>query len=243
MSQPTITVNQFIFDAYQLVSASSPTVPLHGNDLQVGLNVLNRLLDQYSANGLMLTISQQVDFLLEIGQGTIYSGEPTYVPTPDITSPGRLANLLNAWVTLDNVTYPLIDEKQTEFFSSYKYAPLAGLPRYIIIQPQTNLTAIQVYPAPSQPYLLSLYAKWTLPYLTLGGQMSELPTYYYMYLQFAVAKYYAVYKARAEAWTPLLESMYRDLEKDMVAASTQNLDININNESWLNGAWRVRSGI
>jgi hypothetical protein len=249
MSQPTITVNEFIFDSFQIISAATPTVPLHGNDLQVGLNILNRLMDQYSATGLMITVSQQVDYLLSIGQGTVTNGNADYVPTPDInptsvpTCPGRLANLINAWITLDNVTYPLIDESRTEFWSSYKYAPLMGLPRYIIIQPQTNLTVIQVYPGPSQPYLLSLYAKWQLPYLTLGGQMGELPTYYFMYLQFALAKYLAVYKARMEAWTPQLEGMFRDLEKDMIASSSTNLDININNESWLNGAWRVRAGI
>ena len=73
--------------------------------------------------------------------------------------------------------------------------------------------------------------------------MSELPTYYFMYLQFALAKYLALYKGRSEAWTEKLEATYITLKKDMEAASSTNLDININNESWLNGAWRVRAGI
>lgn len=243
MSEPQQSVRSFVTDSYQIISAATPTVPLQGNDLSMGINILNRLLNQYAANGLMITVSQQVDYLLEINQGSITIGEPDYVPTPDITSPGRLVNLLNAWVTLDNVTYPLIDESRTEFFSSYKYAPLMGLPRYVIVQPQTNLTVVQVYPGPSQPYLLSIYGKWQLSSLTSNDDMSSLPSYYFMYLQFALAKYLAVYKARAAAWTPMLEEMYLTLEKDMVAASSTNLDININNESWLNGAWRVRAGI
>lgn len=243
MSEPQQSVRSFVTDSYQIISAATPTVPLQGNDLSMGINILNRLLNQYAANGLMITVSQQVDYLLEINQGSITIGEPDYVPTPDITSPGRLVNLLNAWVTLDNVTYPLIDESRTEFFSSYKYAPLMGLPRYVIVQPQTNLTVVQVYPGPSQPYLLSIYGKWQLRSLTSNDDMSSLPSYYFMYLQFALAKYLAVYKARAAAWTPMLEEMYLTLEKDMVAASSTNLDININNESWLNGAWRVRAGI
>lgn len=246
MSEPQQSVRSFLQDSFQIVSAATPTVPLQGSDLSTGLAVLNRLLNQYSANGLMITVSQQVDFELGIGQGTITIGDATYVPTPDLTPPtcpGRLANLLNSWITLDGVTYPLIDESRTEFFSSYKYEPLAGLPRYVIVQPQTNLTVFQVFPSPSQPYLLSIYGKWQLQSLTVNDDMSSLPSYYYMYLQFALAKYLAVYKARAEAWTPMLEEMYRDLEKDMVASSSTNLDININNESWLNGAWRVRAGI
>lgn len=243
MSEPQQSVRSFINDSYQIISAATPTVPLQGNDLSMGINILNRLLNQYAANGLMITVSKQVDYMLSIGQGEITLGEPNYVPTPDITSPGRLVNLLNAWVTLQNVTYPLIDESRTEFFSSYKYATLAGLPRYIIVKPETNLTVVQVFPAPSQPYALSIYGKFQLNTLTANDDMSELPSYYYMYLQFALAKYLSVYKARASSWTPMLEEMYLTLEKDMVAASSVNLDVNINNESFLNGAWRVRSGI
>lgn len=243
MSEPQQSVRSFVQDAYQIVSASTPTVPLHGNDLSQGVAILNRLLNQYSANGLMITVSKQVDFLLNIGQREVTFGAADYVPTPDITSEGRLVNLLNAWVTLQNVTYPLIDESRTEFYSSYKYDTLDGLPRYVIVVPQTNLTTVRVFPGPSQPYNLSVYAKFQLNQLTSNDDMSELPSYYYMYLQFALAKYIAVYKGRMSAWTPDLESMYRDLEKDMIAASSTNLDININNESWLNGAWRVRAGI
>ena len=249
MSEPQQSVRSFATDATQLVSAATPTVPLQGNDLSVAITVLNRLMNQYSATGLMITVSKQVDYLLSIGQGTVTIGDASFTPTPDInpvsvpTCPGRLANLLNAWITLDNVTYPLIDESRTEFWSSYKYAPLMGLPRYVIVQPETNLTRLQVYPGPSQPYLLSMYGKWQLQSVTANDDMSSLPSYYYMYLQFALAKYWAAYKARMAAWTPELEGMYKELKADMEATSSQNLDININNESWLNGAWRVRSGI
>ena len=243
MSEPQQSVRSFINDSYQIISAGSPTVPLHGNDLSQGIAILNRLLNQYSANGLMITVSKQVDFMLGIGQGTIKIGEPDYTPTPDIVTPGRLVNLLNAWVTLQNVTYPLIDESRTEFYSSYKYATLTGLPRYIIIVPQTNLTSVQVFPGPSQPYQLSLYGKFQLSALTANDDMGELPSYYYMFLQFALAKYISVYKSRAAAWTPMLEQMLQDLEKDMVASSSTNLDIITNQESWLNGSYRVRAGI
>ena len=243
MPQPTLTVREFCNDSFQLVSAATPTVPLQGSDLSTAIRILNQLLNQYSANGLMITVTKQVDFVLGIGQNELTFGESDFTPTPDITSEGRLVNLLNAWVTLNNVTYPLIDESRTEFYSSYKYDPLVGLPRYVIVIPQTNLTTVRVFPGPSQPYNLSVYAKFQLGVLTSNDDMSELPTYYFMYLQFALAKYLALYKGRSEAWTEKLEATYITLKKDMEAASSTNLDININNESWLNGAWRVRAGI
>ena len=241
--QPTITVRDFLNTSYQLISASSPTVPLVGNDQTIALNVLNTLLQQYGANGLMITISKQVDFEVGIEQGFITFGEPNYIPTPDVTTEGRLVNLLNAWVYLEGITYPLIDESRTDFFSSYKYEPLKGLPRYIIVMPENNLTTVQIFPAPSQVYTLSVYGKFQVNSFSINDSMSELPTYYQLYLQYALAKHLAAFKGRAEAWTPFLEGMYRDLEKDMQAASSVNLDINTNTESWLNASWRVRAGI
>ena len=37
------TVKQFVTDAYQLISANSPTVPLQGNDMLKGVQFLNEL--------------------------------------------------------------------------------------------------------------------------------------------------------------------------------------------------------
>lgn len=243
MPQPSITVRDFVTNSYQIINASSPTVPLHGSDLSIGITILNQLLNEYSSTGLMITVSKQIDFNLNIGQNEVTFGPADFVPTPDITTEGRLVNLLNAWVSLNGVTYPLIDESRTEFYSSYKYDPLIGLPRYVIVIPQTNITTIRVFPGPSQLFALSVYAKFQPATLTSNTDMSELPSYYYMYLQFALAKYLAAYKGRMEAWTDKLESMYIKLKQDMEASSSTNLDININNESWLNGAWRVRAGI
>jgi len=243
MPEPTQSVRAFVTDAYQLIGASTPTVPLHGNDLSKGIQYLNELLRAYGANGLMITVAKQVDFTVNIGQGNITFGESDYVPTPDVYSEGRLVNLENAWVTLQHVTYPLIDESRNEFFSSYKYETLLGLPRYVIVKPELNLTRLQIFPAPSQEYDLSVYGKWQIATLTSNDDMSTLPTYYQRYLRFALARDLAVYKGRADAWTPMLDGMFLEAKADMEATSSQNLDINVNNESWLNGAWRVRSGI
>lgn len=243
MPEPTQSVRDFVQDSFQLISANTPTVPLHGDDLSKGVKYLNALLQQYGANGLMITVSKQVDFSVVTNQGVITFGPADFVPTPDVTVEGRLVNLENAWLTLEHVTYPLIDYSRNQFFASYKYDALEGLPRYIIIKPQTNITEVQIFPGPSQAYDLSIYGKFQLPTLDINADMSELPTYYYLYLQFALGKYLAFFKARSEAWTDKLEATYRELKADMEAASSQNLEIDINNECWLNGKWRVISGI
>lgn len=236
------TVKQFVDDAYQLVSAGSPTVPLQGNDNLKGVQFLNELLQEYSANALLITIAKKVDFNIAIGQQEITFGSPDYVPTPDVTV-GRLANLQNAWLTLQGVTYPLIDESRNVFLGSYKYDPQKGLPRFCIIYNETDLTRMRIYPSASQVYTLSVYGKFQLPTLGQNDSMSIVPQYSHKYLKVALAQELAFYKGRSEAWTDKLQKRYDDARKEMEAASSVNLVVDTSNESYLNGAWRVRAGI
>src|ERR1017187_9299319 len=119
MSEPQQSVRMFVEDSYQMVSSNTPTVPLHGNNLSKGISILNMLLNQYSATGLMITVPKQVDIIVHKGQGVVTFGQSDYVadpfippypipapnppiyaipPIPLITYPGRLVNLENAWV-------------------------------------------------------------------------------------------------------------------------------------------------
>jgi len=237
------TVKEFVQDSYQLISASSPTVPLHGNDMQKGVQFLNELMDAYSATGLMTTIAKHITFTLPIAQQEITFGSPTHVPTPDVTTEGRLSNLQNAWLELDNVTYPLIDESRNVFYASYKFDPQVGLPRFVIITNETDLTRMRFYPAASQVYTVNIYGKFQLANVTENDTMSGLPTYYLRYLRFALAKDLGFYKGRSEAWTQKLEDEYRESKKDMESVSSVNLNIETEQESYLNGSWRVRAGV
>lgn len=243
MGVPSESVREFLNDSYQLISASTPTVPLQGNAQSQALKFLNQLLQAYSATGAMITIPKQVDFTVGINQGFITFGAANYVPTPDVTTEGRLANLESAWLTLNGVTYPLIYEDRYEFFNAYKYDPLQGLPRYILFYPETNLTRLRIFPAPSQVYSLSVYGKWQLPILGINDSLVGLPQYYTDYLQVALAKRLMQYTGRKDAWDEEKESWLLEAKLNMEAVTTINLDININQESWLNGSWRVRSGI
>ena len=93
------TVRQFITQSYRLISASNPTVPLHGNDLEQGILILNELLDSYASTGLLLTIAKEVNVPLAVGQQEVVCGPLTAIPLPDITL-GRLANLNEAWLLI-----------------------------------------------------------------------------------------------------------------------------------------------
>lgn len=242
MAIPVQTVKQFVSDAYQLISANSPTVPLQGNDNLKAIQFLNELLQDYSSSGLLLTIAKTVQFTVALNQSEITFGSPDYEPTPDVTE-GRLANLQNAWLTLQGVTYPLIDESRNVFLGSYKYDPQIGLPRFCIIYNETNLTRMRIYPGASQLYTLNVYGKFELPLLNQNSTMAGLPTYFMRYLKYGLARDLAFYKGRANAWDEKLQSMFEEAKKNMESASSVNLAIDSANESYLNGSWRVRAGI
>ena len=240
------TVRDFCFQVYRLISASNPVIPLHGDDEKLCILVMNQLLSSYAATGLMLTIAKTVNIPLAIGQGSntdyITVGPSTYVPTPDIAI-GRLANIESAWLLLDGETYPLIPESRDEFLASFKYDPLLGLPRFILQFNDTEIVNLQIYPAPSQFFEFYLRGKFQLDALTSNDLMNVLPDYYQRYFLFAVAKDVAMYKGRADAWTPKLEEMYREAKDIMESASEVNLSVVGDRASLLNGAWRVRAGI
>lgn len=311
------TVREFVFQMYRLITASTPTVPLHGDDEKLAIRVLNQILTNYASSGLLLPIAKTVtvsinlpvkeiwfvspDYVgpvstqqetctltsispsFNVADGSIYSvgdgvsggGIPlgakiltivgnvitmtlnatltgasvlTFsheIPTPDITyiREGRLANLDSAWLQLSGVTYPLIDKSRDEFLAAWKYEPLQGLPRFVITYPDTTLVRLQLYPAPSQFFDFFARGKFQKLPLTSNDTLEGLPDYQELFFLYAVAKYVSKFKGRSGAWTQDLENDYRELKEQMEAASEVNLSIAGDEQSLLNGSWRVRAGI
>jgi len=233
---------ELIRKAYRLISAGSPTVPLKGDDLSLGLETFNELLEYYAATGLMLTIAKTVSFALPAGQGEVVYGPATFLPVPDVTN-GRLANLNSAWLDLSGTIYPLIDKSRDVFLESYKYDPLTGLPRFVVVFPEDKVTRLRLYPAPSTAYTLYVRGKFQAARVAVNDDLTGLPDYFTRFAYFAVARDVAFFKGRADAWTDKLETLYNEAKDVMEAASEVNLSITGDSEALLNGANRVRAGV
>src|SRR6266568_3973242 len=65
------TFRDFAFQMYRLISASNPTVPLHGDDEKLCLQVLNQLMQAYAGNGQMLTVAKTLTCPINNGDNTI----------------------------------------------------------------------------------------------------------------------------------------------------------------------------
>lgn len=234
----TQTVREFVNDSYQIVSSNSPTVPLHGNDQSKGIQFLNELVQSYSGTGLMLTVAKEITHTLVAGDTNVTFGE-----TGQDVNEGRLANISDAWLVLEGVTYPLVELSDNEFFSSYKYQPLLGLPIFVIMQPMDNTTKLILYPGCSQGYELHIYGKFQKFELTSNDTMAGFSAYFIRFLRLALAKELARYKGRMAAWTKDLQEDYILAKKEMESISQVNLMVNSPNENQLNGAYRTRAGI
>lgn len=236
------TIKQFVNYSYKLINPSNPTQPLAGDDELTAIFLLNQLMTSYADDGLMLTIAKTVTVPINIPQQSVIIGPATVIPAPNIIE-GRPAAWDDAWLELQGVTYPLIFKSREEFLASFKYNPLQGLPRFIIPFPQTDYVEFRLYPAPSQFFDFFLRGKFQLANYESTDTLDNLPAYYQRYLMFALAKDIALFKGRVAAWTPLLEQELVKATNNMQAVSEVNLAIVGEEESLLNGSWRVKAGI
>lgn len=236
------TVREFAYQCYRLINPSNPVITLQGDDQKLIIKVLNQLLASFFSTGLLSPIARTETCPVINGQQEVVCGPSTFTPTPDITA-GRLANYDSAWLILDGVTYPLIDQSRDVFLASWKYNPLKGLPRFAIQFQENVVTRIRLYPAPSQSFQFYVRGKFQFSELTANDTMDIIPYYMEMFLLFMTAKYVCMFKARADAWTPKLQALLEEQQDMLEAASEVNLSIVGDKESLLNGNWRVMAGI
>lgn len=193
-----------------------------------------------SIDGNLVTLNNNATIT---GPSTVTFIQPIVIPGIVFIKEGRLANLDNAWLVLSGVTYPLIDKSRDDYLAAWKYEPLQGLPRFAITFPDTEWVDIRLYPAPSQFFEFFARCKLQISQYTKDSDLSNLPQYFIRFLLFATARDVCMYKGRADAWTEKLEKYYEEAYDTMVATSEVNLSISGDEQSLLNGAWRVRAGI
>lgn len=237
------TVREFVTDSYQLISASSPTVPLHGDDVGRGVQYLNELLQNYAGTGLLLPLTQEVTFALAVGASTVTFADATVVPAADVQQ-GRLTAVDSAWLVLNDVTYPLINITGSEFNESYKLSTLQSLSKYYIVDFGVATTTMRLYPAVGDTYTLHVVGKFEYSEVTQNDNMSFVPLYYIDFLRLALARKICLYKGRAEAWSEMLETQYQESVARIMAISPVNTDINPDSgETQLAAAAAVRAGV
>ena len=88
------TVREFVFDMYRLITASTPTVPLHGDDENLAIRTLNRILLNYASTGLLLTIAKTATVDINLPVKEIYFTSSNYIGP--VTTQTEVCNLTAA---------------------------------------------------------------------------------------------------------------------------------------------------
>lgn len=238
---PTDTItNEMVILTLNSPSFSVADGTLYNIGEQVSGNGIPALSVIISIDGNLITLNNVATLT---GTSTLQFIQPIIIPGIAFIKQGRLANLDNAWLILSGVTYPLIDKSRDDFLAAWKFEPLQGLPIFAIVFSETEYVDIRLYPAPSQFFEFFARCKLQLSEYTKDSDMSNLPQYFIRFLLLATARDVCMFKGRLDAWTPKLEQSYQEAYDIMVSTSEVNLSITGDEQSLLNGAWRVRAGI
>ena len=103
------TFRDFAFQVYRLINASNPTVPLHGDDQKLCLQVLNQLMNSYASTGLMLTIATTVTCPIDIGNTTIRFVGNNYPTDTIVTELVTLTTAMPTFSVADGTIYNIGD--------------------------------------------------------------------------------------------------------------------------------------
>ena len=101
----TYTVRDFVYQMYRLISASNPTIPLHGDDEKLAIQVLNQLLESYASSGLMLTIAKTVSVTVNLPIKEIFFTDPNYSTTTTLKEIVTLTATSPSFSVVDGTLY------------------------------------------------------------------------------------------------------------------------------------------
>lgn len=178
--------------AMRLIQVSSVDTDLTAAELQDGIQSLNRMLDQWAVEELMLYQVKREAFEL------IQNQNPYTIGLGAIWNTVRPIKIVDAYLTLNNGNIPVDYPMQVLNYDDYNAIRLKTLstnfPGYIYYQPSFPIGEVYIYPlfAPNDPSTqgpaLVTLTSWTpLPLITDPTAYIELPPGYWEAIVFNLA--------------------------------------------------------
>jgi hypothetical protein len=166
-----VTGRELITASLRLIGALAPGETLASQEATDGLASLNRMIDSWSTEGLVIhAITSESAIALTAGDATVTLGA-----LGDLTTrPMELVSVVYRDGTLD---YPPLVPLTAEQYAAIPIKTIQSIPGYYYDDggyPQRTLT---LYPAPSSSKSLMLFTKRALTALTLDGTVSLPPGY------------------------------------------------------------------
>lgn len=221
MSQVVRTTNDLIVNALYLIGELGVGETPDAYMLITGIELINELLDKFSADGIYIPYLTTINFNFVSGQGE-YSISDMAVGA-DITA-DRIVDLAFANYTIDTVVYPLRIVDKNQYYNLIRINNLETRPSIIFLNKQPLESLITVYPIPDQPYPAFIQVKSMLNKLEPFDDLTTLPPYYYGFFKYALARKFLAYYPSGN-WPEQNESEYWDYYNTLKAANETNLSI------------------
>jgi hypothetical protein len=209
MSQVTKTTNQLIINSLYLLGELGVGETPDSFMLSSGLELINELLDKFSADSIYIPYLTELSFNLVAAQATYSISD--MVPADVVGD--RIVDLSFANFTVPSagqgIIYPLQIINKAQFFGVTRLKPLNTRPGFIYLDKQDTESFITLYPAPDQPYPCLLGVKSMINKLAANQSLTELPPFYYGFLKYCLARKFLSYYPSGN-WPDTAEQEYQD---------------------------------
>lgn len=220
MTQVTRTTNDIIINSLYLLGELGVGETPDSFMLSTGLELINELLDKFSADSIYIPYLTTINFTFVPGQATYAISN---IVTADITA-DRVVDLSFANYLVQTIEYPIRVINKATFNNVVRLTNLNARPGFVFLDKQPTESFITFYPAPDQPYPCKIQVKSMIDQLAAFQDISELPPYYYGFLKYALARKFLAYYPSGN-WPQQNEDEYQDYFNNLKNANETDLTI------------------
>lgn len=172
---------QLIKTAYFLAKAQDPNEVLSGYQQSVGLNVLNGIIEQWSALGIYIPYYTKLTISLLTGVGSY-----TFTPIISEIFQGNIVDSNNVQYILE-----VADLKRQNALNYNLSLQYPSIPHYVYLENTSQSIAPQsilwFYPVPVADYTCTLYVKRVITDLTYSKNINDFPAFYFKPITYQLA--------------------------------------------------------
>lgn len=225
MSQVTRTTNDLIVSSMYLIGELGVGEVPDAFMLSTGLEIINEILDGFSADTIYVPYLTTLNFPFVVGQKeySISDMTPSDV-IADRVIDLTFANYAVATDTDNPISYPLQIVSKANYYNVVRLPNLQARPGIIFLNKQPTQSIVTVYPSPDRAYECTLQVKCMLNSLSANEDLTQLAPYYYGFLKYAVAREARSYYPSAN-WADTAEEKYQDYISNLKNANETDLTL------------------
>lgn len=219
MTVITRTSNSIIENAYKLIGIFSEDRALEGGRVTEALSLLNQLLDQYASVNTRIAYDSLLNFTLTAGKQDYTFSKAIGA---DVDSQ-KIVRIKFINLTDGDFSYPVRIQPDEFFFNKTRNLISTTRPTDAYFQNQIEGSKLVFFTKPDKNYGCTIKAKFVIQSVDLNEVLNEVPSYYHMFLEYALARVLQNHYP-GSIWDQIKEDFYQKMLIDISDASDVDLD-------------------